>query len=101
MEGQRTGTRTKYSKHLLGWSPESAPRLFSAAGFVSNTPTITMLMTRLAYPAVLPGTKSTQLTVASNAIFFFWRSIAAAFCEGHLRAQFRLTQQSLEWLQFS
>jgi hypothetical protein len=70
-EGQRTGYKTKYSEHLLGWGHWIGttillrPELRLEHSYDRNAYDSPCL------PCGLPGTKSTQLTFASDAIFFF------------------------------
>jgi hypothetical protein len=71
MEGQRTGTKTKYSEHLLGWGHWIGttilirPELRLEHSYDRNAYDSPCL------PCGAPGTKSTQFTFASDAIFFF------------------------------
>jgi Putative beta-barrel porin-2, OmpL-like. bbp2/Carboxypeptidase regulatory-like domain len=71
MEGQRTGTKTKYSEHLLGWGHWIGttilfrPEIRLEHSYDRNAYDSPCL------PCGLPGTKSTQLTIASDVIFFF------------------------------
>lgn len=70
-QGQRTGTKTRYSEHLLGWGhwigttillrPELRfEHSYDRAAYDSSC-----------LPCGMPGTKKSQLTFASDAIFFF------------------------------
>lgn len=69
--GQRTGTKTKYSEHLFGWG-----HWIGTTVLLRPEIRFEHSYTRPAYdspclPCGLPGTKKSQLTIASDAIFFF------------------------------
>jgi hypothetical protein len=71
MEGQRTGTKTKYSEHLLGWG-----HWIGSTVLIRPELRFEHSYDRPAYdspclPCGLPGTKKSQLTLASDLIFFF------------------------------
>jgi hypothetical protein len=71
MQGQRTGTKTKYSEHLLGWG-----HWIGTTILIRPELRFEHSYDRPAYdspclPCGLPGTKKSQLTFASDAIFFF------------------------------
>jgi hypothetical protein len=71
MEGQRTGTKSKYSEHLLGWG-----HWIGTTILIRPELRFEHSYDRPAYdspclPCGLPGTKKSQLTFASDAIFFF------------------------------
>jgi hypothetical protein len=70
-EGQRTGTKTKYSEHLLGWG-----HWIGTTILLRPELRFEHSYDRPAYDSPcllcgLPGTKKSQLTFASDAIFFF------------------------------
>lgn len=71
MQGQRTGTKTRYSEHLLGWG-----HWIGTTILLRPELRLEHSYDRPAYdspclPCGAPGTKKTQLTFASDAIFFF------------------------------
>jgi hypothetical protein len=71
MQGQRTGTKTKYSEHLLGWG-----HWIGTTILIRPELRFEHSYDRPAYdspclPCGLPGTKKSQLTFASDAVFFF------------------------------
>ena len=71
MQGQRTGTKTRYSEHLLGWG-----HWIGTTILLRPELRLEHSYDRPAYdspclPCGAPGTKKTQLTLASDAIFFF------------------------------
>jgi hypothetical protein len=70
-EGQRTGTKSKYSEHLLGWG-----HWLGTTILIRPELRFEHSYDRPAYdspclPCGFPGTKKSQLTFASDAIFFF------------------------------
>lgn len=70
-QGQRTGTKTKYSEHLIGWG-----HWFGTTILLRPELRFEHSYDRPAYdspclPCGSPGTKKGQLTFASDAIFFF------------------------------
>jgi len=71
MQGQRTGTKTKYSEHLLGWG-----HWIGTTILLRPEIRFEHSYDRPAYDSPcllcgLPGTKKSQLTFASDAIIFF------------------------------
>ncbi|HYL83096.1 MAG TPA: TonB-dependent receptor [Candidatus Angelobacter sp.] len=70
-EGQRTGTKTKYSEHLLGWGHWIGTTILLRPELRFEHSYDRPAYDSPCLPCGLPGTKESQLTLASDAIFFF------------------------------
>ena len=71
MAGQRTGTKTKYSEHLLGWGHWIGTTILLRPEIRFEHSYNRPAYDSPCLPCGLPGTKKSQLTVASDAMFFF------------------------------
>ncbi len=69
--GQRTGTKTKYSEHLFGWGHWIGTTILLRPEIRFEHSYNRPAYDSPCLPCGLPGTKKSQLTLASDAIFFF------------------------------
>lgn len=69
--GQRTGTKTKYSEHLLGWGHWIGTTILLRPEIRFEHSYDRPAYDSPCLPCGMPGTKKSQLTFASDAIFFF------------------------------
>jgi Putative beta-barrel porin-2, OmpL-like. bbp2/Carboxypeptidase regulatory-like domain len=69
--GQRTGTKTKYSEHLLGWGHWIGTTILLRPELRFEHSYDRPAYDSPCLPCGLPGTKKNQFTFASDAIFFF------------------------------
>jgi hypothetical protein len=71
MAGQRTGTKTKYSEHLIGWGHWIGTTILLRPELRFEHSYDRPAYDSPCLPCGLPGTKKSQFTLASDAIFFF------------------------------
>jgi hypothetical protein len=71
MQGQRTGTKTKYSEHLIGWGHWIGTTILLRPELRFEHSYNLPAYDSPCVPCGMPGTKKSQLTFASDAIFFF------------------------------
>jgi hypothetical protein len=71
MEGQRTGTRTKYSEHLAGWGHWVGTTILFRPELRFEHSYNLPAYDSPCLPCGQPGTKKSQLTLSSDLIFFF------------------------------
>jgi hypothetical protein len=71
MAGQRTGTKTKYSEHLLGWGHWIGTTILLRPELRFEHSYDRPAYDSPCLPCGLPGTKKSQFTFSSDAIFFF------------------------------
>jgi hypothetical protein len=71
MTGQRTGTKTKYSEHLVGWGHWIGTTILLRPELRFEHSYDRPAYDSPCLPCGLPGTKKSQLTFSSDAIFFF------------------------------
>ena len=70
-QGQRTGTKTKYSEHLIGWGHWVGTTILIRPELRFEHSYDLPAYDSPCLPCGLPGTKKSQLTLSSDAIFFF------------------------------
>jgi hypothetical protein len=70
-QGQRTGTKTKYSEHLLGWGHWIGTTIVLRPELRFEHSYDRPAYDSPCLPCGFPGTKKSQLTFSSDAIFFF------------------------------
>jgi hypothetical protein len=71
MQGQRTGTRTKYSEHLVGWGRWVGTTVLFRPEVRFDHSYNLPAYDSPCLPCGQPGTKKSQLTFSSDLIFFF------------------------------
>lgn len=71
MAGQRTGTKTKYSEHLIGWGHWIGTTILLRPELRFDHSYDRPAYDSPCLPCGLPGTRKSQLTLSSDAIFFF------------------------------
>ena len=71
MQGQRTGTKTRYSEHLLGWGHWIGTTILFRPEIRFEHSYDRPAYDSPCLPCGMPGTKNSQLTFASDVIVFF------------------------------
>lgn len=71
LAGQRTGTKTKYSEHLIGWGHWIGTTILLRPELRFDHSYDRPAYDSPCLPCGLPGAKKSQLTLSSDAVFFF------------------------------